>query len=71
MDSEKENLRFYSFNIACRQYRSSDQICLELRVWMSSFLNIRSSRTEVSCEKGALKIFAKFVEKYLWMQSLI
>ena len=33
----------------------SEQICLELKVWMWSFLNIRNSCPEVSSKKGALK----------------
>ena len=45
------NLRFYSPNIVCRQYWSSEQICSGLKVWMSRFLNIRSSHLEVSCKK--------------------
>ena len=31
-------------------------MCLQLKVWMSSFLNIKSSRPEVSCKKYVLKI---------------
>ena len=53
---KKQNLRFYLSNIACQQYCPSEQICLELKDWMSSFLNIRSSRPEVSCKEGVLKI---------------
>ena len=30
---------FYSWNIACQQYWLSEQICLELKIWMWSFLN--------------------------------
>ena len=45
-----------SSNIACQQYWSSEQIGLELKVWMSTFLNIRTSRPEVSCKKGVLKM---------------
>ena len=56
------NLRFCSSNIARRQYWSSEQICLELKVWMWSVLNIRTSRLEVSCKKSVLKVFAKLIE---------
>ena len=56
MHHEKQNLRFYSSNILCKQYWSSEQICLELNVWMSRFLYIRGSRLEVSCKEGVLKI---------------
>ena len=59
-------LRFYSSNIARRQYWSSEQICLELKVWMSSFLNIRSSRLEVSYKKA----FLKFLENSLKISKL-
>ena len=48
---------------------------LELKVWMLSFLSIRSSRPEMSCyrsshrrcsvKKGALRNFAKFAGKHL------
>ena len=55
---------FYLSNTACRHYWSSEQICLELKVWVSSFLNIRSSRLEVASTKVVLKNFAKFIEKY-------
>ena len=40
---------------------SNEQICLKLKVWMSSFLNIRSSRLEVSCKK----VFLKFLQNSL------
>ena len=40
------------------------KICLELKVLMSKFLDIRSSRPKVSCKKGVLKNFAKLIEKY-------
>ena len=43
-------------NKGCRQYWSSEQICLELKAWMSSFLNIKVSCQEVSCKKLSLKI---------------
>ena len=42
---------FLLTNRALQQNWSSEQISLELEVWMSSFLNIRSSRPEVSCKK--------------------
>ena len=45
------NLHFYSSNIACRQYWSSEQICLELNLWISGLLNIGSSHLEASCKK--------------------
>ena len=32
LDHKKQNLRFYSSNIACRQYWSSEQIRLESKV---------------------------------------
>ena len=48
---------------------------LELKVWMFSFLSIRSSRPEMPCyrsshrrcsvKKGVLRNFAKFTEKHL------
>ena len=56
MHHEKLNLRFYSSNIVCKQYWSSEHICLELNVWMLRLLYIRSSRVEVSCKEGVLKI---------------
>ena len=34
------------------------------------FLNIRSSLREVPCKKGALKTFAKFIEKLSWCSLL-
>ena len=33
-----------------------EKICLILKVWMSGFLNIRSSRPQESCKKCVLKI---------------
>ena len=33
-----------------------EKICIVLKVWMSSFLNIRSSHSEESCKKCLLKI---------------
>ena len=66
MDPNKQNLLFYSSNVACQQYWSSEKICLELKVLMSKFLDIRSSRPKVSCKKGVLKNFAKLIEKYPW-----
>ena len=65
VDYKEQNLRFYSWNIACQQYWLREQICLELKVWISSFLNIRSSCTkysspEVFLGKGFLKIYSKF-----------
>ena len=39
---------------------------LELKVWMSKFLDIRSSHPKVSCKKDILKNFVKLLEKYLW-----
>ena len=47
------------------QYWSSEQICLELIFGMSSFLNIRSSRPEVSLKTVFLKLVCNFVEKIL------
>ena len=55
------NQRFYSLNIPSRKYWSSEQICLELNVWMSGFLYIRNSRPEVSCKK----VFLKFLQNSL------
>ena len=43
-------------NIVCQKYWSSQKICFELKVWIFSFLNIRSSRLEESCKKCILKI---------------
>ena len=71
MDPKNQNLRFYSSNVACQQYWSSEKICLELKVLMSNILDIRSSRPEVSCEKGVLKNFTKIHWKISMMQSLI
>ena len=53
MYHKKQNLRFYS----CQQYWSSENICLELKVWMSSFLDIRSSGPKVFLKilKNSLK----------------
>ena len=62
MDHKEQNLRFYSSNIACQQYGLSEKICLELKVRMSSFLDIRSSHPKVSCKKGALKNFAELIK---------
>ena len=45
-----------SSSIAFQHYWSSEQVGLELKVWMSTFLNIRTSRPEVSCKKGVLKM---------------
>ena len=58
MDHKKQNVRFYSSSIVYLQYWSSEQICLELKVWTSSFLNIWSSRPrpKVSYKKCVLKI---------------
>ena len=56
---------FLLTRLACRQYWSSEQTCLERKVWMSSFLSITSSRPEVSCKKVLLNFFAEFIEKYL------
>ena len=58
MDHKAQDLSlkcFYLSNIACQQYWSSEQICLELKVWMSHFLNIGSSRPKVSHKKVFLK----------------
>ena len=60
------NLHFYSSNIACRQYWLSEQICLELKVWMLSFLNIRSSRLEVSCKKVFFNSNSRLPKKNLF-----
>ena len=56
MNSKKQNLLFYSSNVACQQYWSSEKICLELKVLKSKLLDIKSSRPKVSCEKGVFKI---------------
>ena len=53
---KKKNLHFYSSNIACQQYWSSEQISLEIKVWVSSFPSIRSSSPELFPKKGVLKI---------------
>ena len=45
--------------IACRQYWPSEQISLELKVVVSSLLNIRSTSPEVSCKKVLLKFLLK------------
>ena len=66
MDDKKQNLRFYSSNIACQQYWSSEKVWLELKVRMPKFLDIRSSSSKVSCNKGVLKNLAKIIEKYPW-----
>ena len=57
----------------CRQYWSNEQICLELKVWMSSFLNNRSSHLEVSNKKVFLKLLQNSLKKskISVMQSLI
>ena len=54
--SWKTKCTFYSSNIVCQQFWSSEKNCLELKLWMSSFLYIRSSRPKVSCKKVLLKI---------------
>ena len=59
-----KNLRFYSSNITCRQYWSNEQICLELKAWMSSFLNVRSSLPEVSCKKMFLKMLQSSLKTF-------
>ena len=63
MHHKKQNLHFYSSNIMCWQKRPRKQICLKLKVWMSSFLNIRCSFPEVRYKKGVLKSISKFIEK--------
>ena len=45
---------FLLIKLASRQYWSCEQICLASNVWMSGFLNIRSSRLEESCKKVLL-----------------
>ena len=40
------------------------QISFKVRV--SNFLNMRTSHLEVSCKKGVLKSFEKFIRKYPW-----
>ena len=62
----KTESAFLLTKYSVREYWSSEQICLELKVWMPSFLNIKSSLPEVSYKKNVLKIFAKFIEKYPW-----
>lgn len=57
MDHKKQNLRFYSSNIPCWQHWSSQQICLELKVWRF-FLNIVQSRPDFSHTKDILKSFS-------------
>ena len=64
--SLKTKSSFLLSNVACQQYWSSEKNCLELKVLMSEFLDIRSSRPKVFCEKGFLKYFVKFIEKYPW-----
>ena len=66
MDNKKQNLCFYSLNIASQKYWSCEKICLELKVWMSNFLDIRSSYPKVSCKKDVIKNVAKLIEKYPW-----
>ena len=39
MNPKKQNLLFYSSNVARQQYRSSEKICLELKVLISKFLD--------------------------------
>ena len=53
------NLRFYLSNIVYLLYWSIEQICWEIKVWMSSFLNIRSSHLEFT---NCKKMFLKFLE---------
>ena len=66
MHLKKQNLLFYSSYEACQQDWSSEKMCLELKLLMSKFLDIRSSHPKVSSEKGVLKNFAKLLEKYSW-----
>ena len=61
---KKQTLRFYSSNVACQQYWSSEKNCLELKVFMSKVLAIRNSRSKVSCKNGVPKNSAKLIEKY-------
>ena len=61
-----QNLRFCLSNIACWKFWWSEQICWELKVWMSNFLNIRSSHLDVYCKKEVLQSFGKFIGKYLF-----
>ena len=69
LDYKKRNLHFYSSNIMCQQYWSSEKMCLESKVWMSRFL-IRSSRLMASCKKGVVKNFPKLIEQYPWCRGL-
>ena len=58
--------------IACRQYWPSDQIGLELKVGVSSLLNIRSTRPEVFCKKVFLKFLLKsLLLSLIWNFKLI
>ena len=41
-------------NVSSHQIQPANNV--NRQVWMSSFLNIRSSRPEVSCKKGVLKV---------------
>ena len=50
-DHKKQNLRFYSSNIAFQQYWSSEKNLFRTKIWTSKFLNIRSSRPKVPCKK--------------------
>ena len=65
IDDKNQNLCFYLSNVESQQYWSGEQICLELKVWMSNFLNVASSRPEISCKRGVLKNFTKFIGEYL------
>ena len=56
MDHKKTESTFLLIKLAFRQYWSSEQICLELEVWMSSFLNITSSRWKCPVKETLLKI---------------
>ena len=56
MDPKKQNLRFYSSNIACQQYWSSENVCLELKVLMSSFSTSEAVGRKFFVEKVFLKI---------------
>ena len=71
MYHKKQNLHFYLSNTECQQYWQSEQICLELKAWTPSFLNIRSSCLKVSSKKGVLKIkiFSKFIENISKLQA--
>ena len=56
MDPKKQNLRFYSSNIACQQYWSSENVCLELKVLMSSFSTSEAVARKFFVKKVFLKI---------------